>query len=78
VNIRKETKLICTEKEAKTKWCTFAQELFIRGENGVGHCNINFKERIKCIASECMAWCWYGDYGSKAPISGYCGRNVDV
>lgn len=61
----------CTEEVAKTKWCTFAQApIGIEG----GHCNMsknNIKpvDRIKCIASECMAWEW-----KDRNIFGFCNR----
>ena len=71
--------MVCTESEAKTKWCSFAM---CDGDAQSSH-NMyftNYKEyeffHYKCIASGCMAWCVdKGASDARGEDMGYCGRN---
>jgi len=50
--------MICTEEEAKDKWCPMAgNPRASRQDEG-------------CIATNCMAWRWYNDCHGNG---GYCG-----
>jgi hypothetical protein len=63
-----------TEEEAKTKWCPMVRTT----SNPSGCCSINrlyvssVTTETRCIASECMAWRWFGR-GAARPDRGYCG-----
>ena len=79
-----------TEDEAKTKWCP----MFRVSNAGAGgsqyssmsfetKTNRNFISNPQCLASGCMAWRWYPNWGDSPenpgactelpPIEGFCG-----
>lgn len=70
--------MLVTEEEAKTKWCPFARKLL---DSCNGRASYNIKdddERIRCVASGCMAWRWnnqrtFPDTGNKGDC-GLAGR----
>ena len=72
-------------EEAKTKVCPFIVDTTMQeSSNACGYTNI--PRNIKCVASECMAWCFtkvysgtpnlYGIYPKEevSAIDGYCVR----
>jgi len=64
---KKEDFMICTEEEARKKWCPKYQvaQLYndlISNRGGFG-------DDCRCIASGCMMWRWY-----EKDTSGYCGK----
>jgi len=71
--------MICTEEEARTKWCTFARLKYTDTVSANSTIRIDETKNdifhLKCIASDCMAWCvevLRTDVGRNA---GFCGRN---
>lgn len=69
-----------TEDEAKTKWCPFIQYSVGLTQGApfwITNRNDSDTTKIKCIASECMAWRWNGfatiATAEKPQGSGYCG-----
>lgn len=81
--------MICSEEEAKKKWCPFTRIAVVCGNAGAAVNRYPLASTIEpecfCIASDCMAWnrIYSGnvDNPTKEPnkgfakrlISGYCG-----
>lgn len=74
--------MICTEEEAKTKWCPFARsyQLPDAGPVAVNRYGKGPDSECLCIGSACMFWVSrrgesYSDNGvpKRRPDSGYCG-----
>ena len=62
--------MICTEEEAKTKWCPQAR-VSVPTDPSRNRCdNIRVPSSARCVASDCMMWEWEWD---NVKLKGYCG-----
>ena len=69
--------MIVTEDEARKKWCPFARQMSLVEDEVVGRSSSwnrtsGIQQNPKCIASECMAWTWWGIGGGSDRV-GWCG-----
>lgn len=53
--------MICSEQEAKTKWCPKAMYKYNQGNRELGcgeTCGVVIPEACMCLEYRCMSWVW--------------------